>query len=309
MLKVFLNRLPLYDTPWGGGNMWCQAFHKHSKEFGITVTDHIQDCDVVLLVGLDRGDTGIGLDEAMFYKTFHRDVSIVTRVNENDARKNTCGVDSLMLRAISSSRCVIFVSEWLKGYYLDNVFANGSLKHQIECSHVVHNGVDESIFKKSTEKFDNAKTNIVTHHWSNNSLKGFDIYNELDRFVEENRDRFSFTYIGRDQGTFKNTNVIKPLHGERLGKELARYDVYVSASRFDPGPNHIVEGISCGLPTYVHKDGGGSVEIAGLDHVYDDWINLKQLLRNGKFTSNATELLSWRECIKRYCEFMLATCT
>jgi hypothetical protein len=31
------------------------------------------------------------------------------------------------------------------------------------------------------------------------------------------------------------------MFGKELGDELGKYDVYASASRFDPGPNHIIE--------------------------------------------------------------------
>ena len=309
MLKVFLNRKPLYDTAWGGGNMWCQAFHRHASEFGVEITNDVLNTDIIVLVGLDRGDTGVGLDEACYIKKLSmvKDIKIVTRVNENDARKHTSGVDSYMLRAMMNSRCVICVSEWIKGYYVKKASDDFYLKSKIENSFVVHNGVDEKLFCPNS-KFDNGKINIVTHHWSNNYLKGFDVYDQLDSFVVNN-EKFTFTYIGRERGTFKNTNVVKPLFGKALGIELGKYDVYVSASRWDPGPNSILEGISCGLPTYVHKDGGGSVEIAGLDHVYDDWIDLKQLLCNGKFVANKTRLLDWRKCIKQYCEFIFATCS
>ena len=48
-------------------------------------------------------------------------------------------------------------------------------------------------------------------------MKGFDFYNQLDEFVGEN-DEFTFTYIGREIGSFKNTNVVEPLFGEALEK-------------------------------------------------------------------------------------------
>ena len=41
-------------------------------------------------------------------------------------------------------------------------------------------------------KINNKKVNIVTHHWSDNYLKGFDVYDKLDEFVKENND-FTFT--------------------------------------------------------------------------------------------------------------------
>ena len=145
----------------------------------------------------------------------------------------------------------------------------------------------------------NQKTNIVTHHWSNNYLKGFDIYDKIDQFVGENKE-YSFTYIGRERGTFKNTKIIKPLYGGKLYQELKKYDVYISASRFDPGPNHILESISCNLPTYVHKDGGGCTEFAGQENTFNNFKDLLELLISKNFKKNDNSIIeSWQSTIEK----------
>jgi glycosyltransferase involved in cell wall biosynthesis len=167
-------------------------------------------------------------------------------------------------------------------------------------NHVVINGVDNNIFFPVTDKkISNDKIKLVTHHWSNNQLKGFDIYEKLDSWIKENSE-FEFTYIGRERGTFKNSRVISPLFGNQLGDELRKYDVYISASRNDPGPNHIIEAISCGLSTYVHKDGGGCVEFAGKNFVYKNWEQLKDILCNKNFVINTNTFYTWRSCINKY---------
>ncbi len=80
----------------------------------------------------------------------------------------------------------IFVSDWTKeyflneGWYCNNIFS-------------ITNGVDKDIFKPR-EKMNNGKINIVTHHWSNNHGKGFDIYRKIDEFVKDNPDFTFFIY-------------------------------------------------------------------------------------------------------------------
>ena len=39
---------------------------------------------------------------------------------------------------------------------------------------------------------------LVTHHWSSNFLKGFDVYQRLDEMlgIDPWRGRFEFTYVG-----------------------------------------------------------------------------------------------------------------
>ena len=295
-MKVFMNRRPIVG-PYGGGNLWISSMHLFAQENGIELQtlETFDDPDVILVGGLDASDGQPGLLDCIVYKEkLKNEVKIVLRLNENDARKGTSHVDELVKRVSPELDSIVYVSEWLKDY-----FEQGGVK--VKNSVVIKNGVDRETFARQP-KIPNGKVNIVTHHWSDNYLKGFDVYDELDRFVgSPEGERFTFTYIGRERGTFKNSNVIKPLHGISLGKELGRYDVYVSASRNDPGPNHCTESISCQLPTYVHEDGGGSVEFAGKDHVYRDWNDLKKILLGGDFQPNTTKFGSWAECVERFC--------
>jgi glycosyltransferase involved in cell wall biosynthesis len=165
---------------------------------------------------------------------------------------------------------------------------------------VIFNGVDKSIFKPR-EKINNEKINIVTHHWSNNKGKGFDIYEAIDRFVKENS-KYTFTYIGRERGTFKNSKVIKPLHGLEMGLELSKYDVYVSASEYENCPNHILESIACNIPTYAISKGGASLGLVGNDYVFNDWAELKKILLSNSFIKNGTNIMTWEQCIDKYIE-------
>jgi len=43
---------------------------------------------------------------------------------------------------------------------------------------------------------------------------------------------------------------------------LRQCHVYLTASRWEPGGMHHVEGAQCGLPVLYHEDGGGIVELA-----------------------------------------------
>jgi glycosyltransferase involved in cell wall biosynthesis len=257
---------------------------------------------VILIAGLDNdGGSGISFDQAVLYKMMSDpNVKIVLRVNENDARKGTNNVDKTLVEASKHIDGTVFVSRWLQSYFA---------KKKWKCKNqtVIVNGVAADVFSPQP-KLNNGKINIVTHHWSDNEMKGADYYELIDDFVGKNSDKFSFTYIGRHKCDFKNTTVIRPLHGKALGDELGKYDVYVSASRFDPGPNHITEAISCGLPTYVHKDGGGAVEFAGNDHVFSSYVELEKLLLNGEFKPNQTTFAGWGNCIESYVRYLETVC-
>jgi len=295
-MKIYINRKPVLG-PWGGGNLWVKSAYEFFPSFGIEVVDLSEDPDVILLAGMSQDNNGISASQAMAYKEWRKksgkDVKIVFRVNENDSRKNTRGLDLEIVELSQKCDLVVFVSKWLMEYFQPHI------KKPIK-SVFIHNGVDSNIFKPLAYKNTKTPISIVTHHWSDNPLKGFDVYEELDRWISTRQD-FAFTYIGRDRKTFLNSKVVPPLFGTALGEELSKHDVYVSASRFDPGPNHIIEAISCKLPTYVHRDGGGCVEFAGKDHVYNDMKNLLQILENKDFTLNQGWFpSSWNDCIKNF---------
>ena len=307
MLKLYVNRMPL-NRPWGGGNMFVQALYKHSEEFGVKIipaNDKQTEPDAALVIGLDpdSASNASGINSLIKYKLMREQFGaskfpIVIRCNENDARKNTNLVDNKWKHACNYVDGVIYVSDYIKSYHNFNCPKNT----------VIINGVDKEIFQPQ-EKFNNGKINIVAHHWSDNPLKGFDIYESIDRFVGEHQ-QYTFTYIGRERGTFKNTKVIKPLFGKHLGEELGRYDVYVSASRAEPGPNHILEALACKLPTFVKTDGGACLEFINNNDkfIYEDFEDLKSKLQNWKENNLKSyqniNLQNWKTVIEKYCTFI-----
>lgn len=309
MLKLYVNRAPVHG-PWGGGNMFVKALYRYAENFDVEIVraeDRSTEPDVILCVGLDPdGPTNApGLNSLAQYRMIRefqlgRPCPIILRCNENDARKGTFDVDEKWVQASAYCDGIVYVSDYLNHYHNDG---DQGIHH--ERSRVIVNGVDREIFKPGAG-IDNGKNNIVTHHWSDNRLKGFDIYEALDEWVGKNSDKYTFTYIGRHRGTFKNTKIIGPLQGARLGEELGKYDVYVSASRAEPGPNHVLESIACGLPTFVKRDGGASIEFIGKDEnlMYDDFDELIEKLTTSSWTiPDPSLLIDWPTCIERYCTF------
>jgi glycosyltransferase involved in cell wall biosynthesis len=53
-----------------------------------------------------------------------------------------------------------------------------------------------------------------------------------------------------------------PDRGAAIAALLRQCHVYVTASLWESGPMHVIEGIQCGLPVLYHENGGGVVEIA-----------------------------------------------
>lgn len=291
-MRILINRKPV-SGPWGGGNQFVKNFCHYFKAQGHEIVHNFNESiDLVFIQDPRYSDLGISINEILRYKEMNPGVRIVHRVNECDARKGTRGMDEILKECSKITDDTIFVSNWMKEYH-------ESKEWHSKKSHVVYNGVDLEHFKKR-EKFNNGKINIVTHHWSDNPMKGADVYEFLDDYVGENKN-YTFTYIGRSSSNFKNSNIIEPLSGINLGEELSKYDVYVSGSRKDPGPNHIIESIACQIPTFCHTEGGGALEFCGVANSFHDKESLISLLekaRKGEIFSHDLEVYSWKDCMK-----------
>lgn len=323
MIKVFVNR-DVVEGPWGGGNHFLKAFNTFSGDFGIEITDTALNCDAVLVMGHSRDSRCFGFRDAveLSVKT-HGRVKIISRINENDARKGTTGVDQQMREMCINSSGTIFVSNWLKDYmynaWITQLIIEGQsllmklLKLKHDSSVVVHNGVDKEVFRRrlNLRIYDCHRLRIVAHHWSDNFKKGADFYSFLDEYCDTHHE-YLFHYIGRPPVEFKgrNTRLTPPKSGNELGEALSSDEaenVYISASRHDPGPNHVTEALATGLETYVHVDGGGCVEFAGTDHTFsttDDLLKILERKMIGVNRPNSFVPTDWRDCIEKYCSYI-----
>lgn len=253
-MKIFFNRVPRHE-PYGGGSHFVTFMTSALISSGHEVVfDLEENIDVIFLIDPRPGDKGYSINHALGYKSSFPETKILYRVNENDARKNSNFMDNIILETIKVVDSTIFISEWLKQYFIDKG-ATG-----IKNSPVIYNGCDQNHFFPQENKTTN-KLKLVTHHWSDNWMKGFDIYKNIDEYLKDNSD-FEFTYVGRYSPLYSPTctNLVSPLHGKELGDELRKHDVYVTASKFEPCGMHHIEGAASGLPVLYHSDGGGIVE-------------------------------------------------
>jgi len=76
----------------------------------------------------------------------------------------------------------------------------------------------------------------------------------------------------------------------------------VTGSRFDPGPNHVLESVACNIPTYAIASGGGACELVGSDHVFKDIEELLGILEGRCYKQNTNTVQGWRECIDSYAQ-------
>ena len=295
-MKIFINR-KIVEGPWGGGNKFVKALFKNAAELGHQVVNTLDsDIDIIHIHDVHSDSLGVDANVCLRYKHEHNpSVKIVHRVNDMDLGRYGAVPwrDNAYIHFSEYFDASIFVSDWTKQFFLNKGWKGRN-------NHVATNGIDKEIFYPS-EKIKNDKINIVTHHWSANEGKGFAIYEKIDDFVKTNP-KFVLTYIGRDRGTFKNSVVVSPIHGHELGRELAKHDVYISASEYENCPNHILESLACKIPTYACLEGGASVGLVGKDHVFKNWDHLKEILYSRDYVMNNYDPPSWREAITEYCK-------
>lgn len=246
---------------WGGGNQFVKSLVEAADEEDHQIVYDLKDKDIDIILLTDprsyNEEITFGSFDIFKYLLFvNKNVIVVHRINECDERKNTKHMNFLLRTANYFADHTVFISSWLKS--LDIYQKNNS-------SSVIFNGADEIIFN-DINNFNwskGEKLKLVTHHWSGNKMKGFDIYERIDNMLlsEKWNKKIEFTYIGNipQNFMFKKTNHILPMHGKQLSRELSKHHVYITASRNEPAGMHHIEGILCGLPV-VFKDSGALPE-------------------------------------------------
>lgn len=125
---------------------------------------------------------------------------------------------------------------------------------------IIRNACDPELFHPSGMRPTAKKLRLISSSWSTNKLKGFDVYEYLDKNLDFSR--FEYTFVGRSPVSFRNIRMVDALPSRELGRLLREHDVFVFASHNDAASNALLEAITTGLPS-LYADTGGSSEFAG----------------------------------------------
>lgn len=247
------------DGPYGGGNEFLKNLIVFLKNKNHTVINHLndKDIDIILLTNpliTSETSTFNSYDIEYYLKFCNADAIVFQRFNECDERKGTRNINKKLDKFNKVVDINIYVSYWLK-----NIFKNYDLSKKK--SYVIKGGPNKEIFNTQNKNYwdKDSKLKIVTHHWSNNLMKGYEVYKEIDELLnyEEFNNLFEFTIIGNIPKyiNFKNTNILKPINSTGLSNELKKHDIYLTASQNEPSGNHHMEGALCGLPILYIESG------------------------------------------------------
>ncbi|MBN2751168.1 MAG: hypothetical protein JXQ84_00515 [Rhodospirillaceae bacterium] len=247
----------IQDGPWGGGNNFARSLAEAATARGDHVVFDLADDDIDLILLTDprahSPSVSFGPGAILRYLiSRNRRAIVVHRINECDERKGTHNMNHLLWRGNYAADHTVFIASWLRDL---------AVYQKDTASTVILNGGDTRLFHPGSNPSWNGTEPLrfVTHHWGGNRLKGFDVYEALDRMLAEPewKGRIDFTYIGNlPQGfAFANAHHVTPLSGPPLVKELTRHHAYITGSINEPAGMHHVEGALCGLPLLYRKSG------------------------------------------------------
>lgn len=262
--RVAFNQRPV-GSPWGGGNWRLGQIARHLHATGYEVRYDLErqpDC-VVIFDPRVGGNVAFGSETLAAHRARWPAMRALHAINEGDMHRGTAMMDGPLAEINALADYTIFISRWLLDYH-------SSRWYDLARAHsVVHNGADPVIFHPfGGEPWrPGTRLRLVTHHWSNNPRKGFDVYQEVDRMIASGAlPDVELWVIGRwpEGCEWRSARTFPPTTGRQLAGLLRQCHVYLTASRFEGGGMHFLEGAACGLPVLYHEDGGGIVEVARL---------------------------------------------
>jgi len=248
-MKIYFNRRPV-DGPWGGGSKVLTAIVKECTIRGHEVFFEEQivrnDLDIIFCID-PRPSQKVSYSD-LYSRKNDRNI-LIQRVGDLGTHGKPELFDMVAKTAPVADK-IVFPSNWSLNILRSRVNLTNSCR-------VIENAPLEDFFvSKKIQKDFSGKIRIVSHHWSDNSMKGFEIYDKLDEFCEKSDGRYEFTFIGRKPKTFTPKNYVEPQDVKGLVEILPKHHIYITASKKEAGANHVLEAMALGLPVLYHVEGG-----------------------------------------------------
>jgi glycosyltransferase involved in cell wall biosynthesis len=235
------------EGPYGGGNQFLKALQKQFIKLDIYENDAF-NADVILVNShhyqeLDIWNSVIELKKngKLFIHRIDGPLSLYRGGFDDGSDDVISCFNNLFCEA------TVFQSNWSR-----NQCYNRRIKHK-PFEATILNASDPDIFYKAQYSI-HQKIKLIASSWSKNYNKGIEIY----KFIDKNLDfeKYDFTFVGNIDCDFQNIKRILPVDSVTLSTILRNHDICISASKYDPCSNSIIESLSCGLPVIAYNSGG-----------------------------------------------------
>lgn len=323
--KIFVNFRPDDTKAYGGGNISVfYIIRKIIETYSDFVLTYELDNDINLYLIIDpfkdNNFKKYSIDDIVTHRnTINPNGKIIIRVNDCDKTRVITNINTSrehkIITNISSIDYFIFNSNFIKSYYFEKLKEKNITIDNSKCT-VITNGCDENIFKNEPKQIDiNKPVKILSHHWSNNINKGYETYYNLWKYGKNNKDKkIEFVFIGKNvPDMFKEVEIIGPYVREELSSEINKTHIYITDSRYDSCPNHVLEALSCGLPVlYSNCEGGArelcmmsELEVGEIYNNFDELLVKIDKIRNNYdyYRNNISQckyLYEIKYCVNRY---------
>jgi len=257
-MKISFNT-KIIQGPWGGGNKFTISLEKYLRNKGCQTVHNLDDndIDIILMTNVRRKSETLSYNQISILKYLINkpDTIVVHRINNCDESRKTKNMNNYIINADKISDITVFISKYLEDVYIRRY------KMRKNNYVVIKNGADSKIFNPEGRKKwnENEPMRIVTHHWSSNINKGFDVYQELDRISLSsfNGTKIIFTYIGNTPKNFSflNSLIIPPIDGLDLSNKIKENHIYITGARGEGAGMHHIEAALCGLPILYINSG------------------------------------------------------
>ncbi len=272
----------IQDKPWGGGNKFVISLVDFLESKGWTVITDLKnkDIDIILMTEPRRWSESGSFThkDVAKYLINKPDTFVIHRINNCDKSRKTNYINKYLIRANKVADMTVFISKYLEDIYKRD--SNFKCKNFV----VIKNGADKKIFNMfgRNKRKKNNKFKLVTHHWSSNYNKGFDVYKQIDKLTKESIDgkEIEFSYIGNipDKIKLKNTKIIEPLEDKRLSEEIKKNHIYITGAIGEGAGMHHIEGAMCGLPIFFRNSGALPEYCEGFGVMFNDVEDVKERL-------------------------------